>query len=318
MLEMINRYAHGLVAIPSILACRQRGLFRQISRQPGLTRQQLAEALAANEGHLAVVLRLLQSLRWLSVDAQGGIHLQPQAALAQAIPEEILSLLRFPFPAYLQQPLPEGSLAGWIEHSQARWQVPDELLADLLDGLLLAPLLLALHHRRCFAQGEPLFATLHPLARQEVTDLFLAKGWMRSTTEGGTLTPIGQFLVDRILIIGTTASYLPMLLQVDLLLFGDAAAVFARDGRGHERHVDRTLNVVGSGFQHGKFFADIDETVAALFNQPLGEQPDFVVDMGCGDGTLLARVYEVIRTQSARGPLLASHPVLMVGVDYYV
>ena len=61
MLELINRYAHGFVAIPVILACREQGLF-ELLREPNTTRG-LARRLRANEGHLQLALRLLHSLR---------------------------------------------------------------------------------------------------------------------------------------------------------------------------------------------------------------------------------------------------------------
>ena len=89
-----------------------------------------------------------------------------------------------------------------------------------------------------------------------------------------------------------------------------------RDGTGDELHVDRTLNVVASGFQHGKFFADVDELIIDLFSQPLDRQPNYVADMGCGDGTFLTRIYEVICTQSERGKVIEQYPIVMIGVDY--
>ncbi|NEO80922.1 MAG: SDR family NAD(P)-dependent oxidoreductase [Moorea sp. SIO4G3] len=108
-----------------------------------------------------------------------------------------------------------------------------------------------------------------------------------------------------------------MLLQISDVLFRDCQTVFCRDGQGSESHIDRKLNVMSSGFQHQKFFADVDELILTIFNQlPYTEQPNYVVDMGCGDGTLLKRVYQVISTKSARGKVLDKYPVQMIGVDY--
>ena len=97
------------------------------------------------------------------------------------------------------------------------------------------------------------------------------------------LTEVGQFLVDRALIMGTTASYWPSRWALPELLFGDPKRVFRRDTFGHERHLDRTLNVVASGFQHEKFFSDVDEIILEIFNRPLATQPHYVADMGCGE-----------------------------------
>ena len=41
------------------------------------------------------------------------------------------------------------------------------------------------------------------------------------------------------------------------MLFGEVGRVFSHDAEGHEQHVDRTMNVVGSGLMHGKYFDDM-------------------------------------------------------------
>jgi len=38
--------------------------------------------------------------------------------------------------------------------------------------------------------------------------------------------------------------------------------------------------------------------------------------MGCGDGSFLKKIYELICTKSARGKVLEQYPVYMIGVDY--
>ena len=87
---------------------------------------------------------------------------------------------------------------------------------------------------------------------------------------------------------GVCLSYRPMLRRLGEAAFGDAVTVF-KHAHGHEAWVDRTLNVVGSGFMHARYFADMTRVlVRRLFDEaPLAEQPRVVVDMGCGDGTLL-------------------------------
>ena len=92
MLELINRYAHGFVAIPVILACREQALF-ELLREPNTTRG-LARRLGANEGHLQVALRLLHSLSWLECNQQGEYCLTERALFAvlpldRAFPERV-------------------------------------------------------------------------------------------------------------------------------------------------------------------------------------------------------------------------------------
>ena len=107
------------------------------------------------------------------------------------------------------------------------------------------------------------------------------------------------------------------------VLFGDVTEVFMHDGHaraheGHEAHVDRTMNVIGSGFMHGKFFDDMMSVhVRHTFDElPLDQQPSMVADTGCGDSTLLLRLFRYVRDCTRRGKHLEERPLLMVGVDF--
>ncbi len=93
-------------------------------------------------------------------------------------------------------------------------------------------------------------------------------GWARSTGGAGIeLTDLGRFLIDRALIVGTLSAYTSMLSRLSELLAGDVEGVFQRNELGHEQHVERTLNVVASGFQHEKYFADVDAMISTIFDQ---------------------------------------------------
>jgi SAM-dependent methyltransferase len=54
-----------------------------------------------------------------------------------------------------------------------------------------------------------------------------------------------------------------------------------------------------------------------VFNrEPIEAQPQFVADMGCGDGSWLTHIYQAIVRHTSRGRVLSRFPLLMVGVDY--
>ena len=313
MLNIINRYTHGFVAIPVILACSQRGMFDVLAQQGAMQPEDIIQQLGANSGHCLTALRMLQSLNWLSRNSNGQYQLGSDADQHRQIPAEIVNIYTWNMHAYL---LGEGgNLGKWLTLSQARWNLTDPLLADLLDGVFVIPLLIMINKHQLLDQA--IFHSLSPKVREELTTLFVNKGWAQSVTKPLCLTDTGRFMLDRALISGVAASYRPLLSRVPELLFGDSKTIFQRDAAGHEQHIDRTLNVVASGFQHKKYFTDIDETILAIFNRlPIAEQPNYVADMGCGDGHLLARVYETIRLKSARGKVLDQHPVHMIGVDY--
>ena len=318
MLQKINRYTHGFVAIPVILACREKGFFELLAHEGPLSLEQIVKHLGANTGHFQVALRMLESLHWLSRNEQLKYSLISEAAIHNQIPEDALELYHLPIESYLQGKQ-EKLLGRWIDRSCQLWNLDNPLIADFLDGLLLIPLLLTLHKHNLLAESEekPLFSSLSRTVQEELGNLFFSLGWADLKPGRLTLTELGQFMGGRALNTAVVASYTPMLSRIHDVLFGDCLSVFKTDDSGHESHIDRTLNVIGSGFQHQKYFADLEESILSVFNQlPLEEQPKYIADMGCGDGTLLKRVWETIQFKSARGKAIKEYPLRLIGVDY--
>nr|WP_179123747.1 pyridoxal phosphate-dependent aminotransferase family protein [Cylindrospermopsis raciborskii] len=306
------------MAVPVILACREKGVFELLADESPLSLNQMVEHLGANSGHFQVALRMLESLHWLSRNKELKYSLTAEAAIHNKISEDILQLYNLPIQSYLEGK--QGNLLGrWIERSCQLWNLDNPLMADFLDGLLVIPLLLALHKHNLLADSEdkPLLSSLSSTVQEELGKLFLHLGWADLTAGRLTITELGRFMGERALNTAIVASYTPMLSRIHDVLFGNCLSVFQRDASGHERHIDRTLNVIGSGFQHQKYFADLEESILSVFNQlPLEEQPKYITDMGCGDGTLLKRVWETIQFKSARGKALEQYPLRLIGVDY--
>ena len=316
MLELLNRYRHGLVLAPVVHALRQARLFDAIADGRPFVSAQVAQRIDVHEGYLAVALNMLVGFGWLE---QNGEELRASPSLREhaGIPADVMELYEFPFHEYA------GGRAGlslrsWIERSLGGWHGAGRL-ADYLDGLLVIPLLLALRARaRLPARHEPARKALRTEAVDaEVEALFTGKGWARGEAGGFELTPPGQALVDRIFIAAADASYKPMLRRLGTLLAGKPEQVFARDMHGRETHVDRALNVQGSGFQHEKFFAALDDLLIPVFdNEDFENQPRYIADMGCGDGALLHRVYRLVRERTRRGAALERHPLTLVAADF--
>ncbi|GHJ15488.1 class I SAM-dependent methyltransferase [Micromonospora sp. AKA38] len=113
---------------------------------------------------------------------------------------------------------------------------------------------------------------------------------------------------------GMSASYLPMFARLSEMLRGTLNVRPEADGA--EWHVNRAVNVNASGAAHGRYFQDAQDVVLGIFDQEdLARQPQFVADVGCGNGRWLAELYEAIRTRTIRGRHLDAYPLVMVGVD---
>ena len=182
MLDLLNCYLHGFVAIPVILACKKRGLFDLLASKNTASSQQIAHVLQANEGHLGVVLRILESLRWVKRHDDLSYSLTDYSQTVQEIPADIFELLHFPFNEYVTQTTKSQSLTKWIDRSLNHWQISAPTIAKFLDGLLVIPLLLALHKTRVIVDGHLYFHQLSRAAQQELKPLFIGKGSPKSNS----------------------------------------------------------------------------------------------------------------------------------------
>ena len=70
-----------------------------------------------------------------------------------------------------------------------------------------------------------------------------------------------------------------------------------------EIHVDRKMNVWGSGGAHRLYFQKVDEIIIDLFNLPIEEQPKGFIDIGCGDGALIEHIFDLIYYKTKRGKI---------------
>lgn len=239
--------------------------------------------------------------------------------------------------AYLLTPIaaPEGvpSLAEMAALVQREFDLPTggppEVRARLvahLEGALAAPLAVALaRHRFVAMEGEGREVLVgdqvtpppgvRPTGRRRVRDEVLpalaALGWY--DLDAGALRKQGRAVVFFASAYAVTLSYLPLLRRAEELIFrnGDFARMFPPTPAGHESHVDRRLNIWGSGGSHALYFAKVDEIISRIFSRD--DYPRAVCDTGCGDGTFLRHIAEVLRDRL--GWNFFAKPVAFIGSD---
>ncbi|KYC38601.1 hypothetical protein WA1_36075 [Scytonema hofmannii PCC 7110] len=218
--------------------------------------------------------------------------LELQASLHQQIPTSLVDLYQLPLEEFLQQEQAAEWLQKWWERSQRRWHIDDPVIANFCDGVLLVPMLITLQqHQKQTDKMTDWFSKWNLPVQKVLQEILLCLGWVRMNSGTLILTETGGFLVERALMMGVTASYGPMLARMEQLLFGDAGAVLLHDKDGHESHLERTLNVVASTFQHKRYFSDLDEIIVSIFNRhPIEKQPKYIVNIGCGDLNLTGYV----------------------------
>ena len=147
-----------------------------------------------------------------------------------------------------------------------------------------------------------------------VFELLALQRWAVRQGNRLQLTSRGRYAAQIATSYGVTVSYLPLFDVLSALLFGNAN-IPRVDEAGGELLVNRGMNVWGSGGAHSNYFKKSDEIIIELFNRPLEQQPQGVCDMGCGDGSLLEHIYTVVKSDTLRGRVLESHPLLLIGGD---
>ena len=327
------------IALSMVLAALQEKNLMGVLLQRGSTSigELVAESGCA-PGYANIAFRSLASQGWLaSTGTWGSPELRLEVtdegrAAASAFPlyEQTAHFVRKHLP--FQELLTEDSgdaegprrLSLLVEQAENHWGLLDgrrkasdtavENLLDHLNGVLVVPALPTLKMLGLL-DDERLQPRTMTAALSSVMRLFAHLGWLEA--DSGRWTPTGREACSYALHYGLMGSYLPMMSRLGQMLFGSLVQHTHGTPESLESHVDRRLNVQGSGAAHGPYFKDAEAIFEDIFNRlPLEEQPRFVADMGCGDGSWLIQLHELIRTRTRRGRHLDRHPLLMIGLDY--
>ena len=340
----IFTHLSGIVLGPTVAALADRGVFRAFdSASAWIALEEICERTHANCGYLRVALRLLTSCGWLRQRFTAGqsheYALTPDGVIgvqfATPLYREVISFIPkalfledFLYGKFDGPVLP--SLQSLVARAKERWLVdsPDDPVAarvaqDIrghLDGVLIGPAMVALARGGVLARLEQGAVETRSLAGNQPSmnclfELLATQGWLERDGDSVRLTSRGLYAAQIATSYGVTVSYLPMFNSLPTLLFGNARGPRV-DESGVELLVNRGMNVWGSGGAHKTYFKKVDEIIIEIFNRPLARQPQGICDMGCGDGTFLEHLYEVVQQKTARGKVLEQHPLVLVGADF--
>jgi hypothetical protein len=334
----------GIVVAPVVKALWDRRVFDHFGQaDQWIDLDRLVAETRANRGYLRVGLRLLASCGWLRQQIETGkaplytLTTEGQIALTTApllygevtaFVSKAIFLENFLFGDSDRPVL--ASLQELVRRSKEHWGLqpdPDptvnrvrEQVREHLDGMLVGPAMVALAGAGILAQLERGAVDLNAIAANRaslglILDLLATQGWIARGKNSVELTACGRYAAQIATSYGVTVSYLPLFDNVSTLLFGNPR-IPRLDESGVELLVNRGMNVWGSGGAHRTYFRKVDEIIKEIFNRPLGQQPRGICDMGCGDGSFLEHVYQVVKNQTERGKVLAQHPLTVVGADF--
>ncbi len=307
MLRVLNKLCHGYVFVPVNLSLRSKGFFELLADGKPRTIDTIADTLNANSGPLSVGVEMMIVMKWLRELEPGLFVSDPSVEDVHLIPEGINELYAFT-PSELVGTSAGGEvLSYWLERCADGWGC-EPVLSQLIDGPIILSMLIGMAQTNLMMEFLLCNSKVLPPVKAMQKMLLKRKWVVKKENDELQLNGVGKFMFGRTLVGGVTASYRPLLNNITETMFGDADTILMGDNNG-ETHIDRALNVQASGFTNEKYFKDFKAIVVELFSdQNDNIQLDYVVDTGCGDGSLLKTLHHLIKTE-------ARADVTMVGID---
>lgn len=338
----IFQHLDGLVTAPIVSALNSKNIFAAFTSENELTLDILAQTYQANKGYLNVALRTLASQGFIDYRVDNkenavfvSVNSNTKAFIENAyLYDEVSEFLKYSINFHPRNfdKQPFDKLALLFKKSYSNFDITfseneNELriqkqILKHIEGHLVGPTIVRLGmsgmFHKYFMESSFKAEEFHtePECFETILDFLTHLDWFEKKKDNYQFTETGLFFAKRAASYGVTVSYLPMFSKMEDLLFGDAERIRQLNEGEDEIHVDRAMNVWGSGGAHATYFKVIDSFIVEIFNQPLDSQPKGILDMGCGNGAFLQHLYETIERYTLRGKHLDEYPLFLVGADY--
>lgn len=333
--NLLFRYLDGIAIVPTAFALYKQGLLKYIQDHHNVSLNELVLNFEANEGYLNVALRILASQGWINYKIEESdilVQTHDKSDLYfKLVPnfETTINVLNYA-DEFTNSPLGLDAfraLEKCFKDFKNDFQLPDEdetifhQIKHNLTGVIAGPLIVMLGmnglFHKYFMEASFRAQEYHkdPESFAKILDFFTDLGWFTKKKDHYQFTDNGLFYAKRATAYGVTVSYLPTFKNLSELIFGNPAILNSVPDE-LERHVNREMNVWGSGGAHSTYFKIIDNIIIELFNKPIEEQPKGILDMGCGNGAFIQHIFDIIDQQTLRGKYLDEYPLLLVGADF--
>ena len=338
----IFKHLDGLVTAPVAYALHKKGVLSFILDKKEATLDELTSHFKANDGYLNVGLRILCSQGFLhqhinptTEEIKFSVTDKSEIAFSMFhLYEDVVELLHLSMQYHprLFEDAPFEKLNVIFEKYKINYGISfseEPLVYEIqhqilkhIEGYLVGPTLVRLGMSGMFhkyfmeVSFRPEEFHKSPENFKKILDFLVYLNWFTEKKGNYQFTETGLFFAKRASAYGVTVSYLPTFEKMNDLLFGNPNVLRIVGEGEDERHVDREMNVWGSGGAHDTYFKVVDEILIRIFNLPIEEQPKGILDMGCGNGAFLQHIFDVIDRQTLRGKMLDEYPLFLVGVDY--
>ncbi|WP_062059642.1 class I SAM-dependent methyltransferase [Aquimarina longa] len=337
--QELFRHLDGIAVAPVAYTLFKNGITNYLFSNKEVSISELTTFFKANEGYLTIALRILAAQGWVDYNINNNdiiIKTNNFSKLAFDhfyLYEDIVNLLEYSgkFHPRKFELEPFHKLEQLFKNYQNRFNLPptsdpittkiqDQIIKHI-EGVLVGPTTVHLgmggmfHKYFMEASFSPDEYHKFPESFDTILTFLSYLGWFSKSNGNYTFTNKGLFFAKRASAYGVTVSYIPMFRQMKDLILGNPNVLWETQS-DTETHVDREMNVWGSGGAHASYFKKIDEIIISLFNKPLEQQPKGILDMGCGNGAFLIHLFDVIASKTLRGKHLDDYPLFLVGADY--
>jgi hypothetical protein len=286
----IFRHLDGIATAPTAFELHKSGILQYLSKNGSVKLSELVKQFHANEGYLNVALRVLCSQGWcrqtmLDDGKDIAFELTPAGKIAldyvpfyekvvkfipHAVKMEDYILKGFTPSAFneLHQLFSEfRNRFGILPSTDAEELFVQEQVLMHMEGCIAGPLVAALGISGLFNKYFSIapfeveeFSQFHEELRV-IIEFFSHLGWFTENEGVFNFSEKGLFFARRASAYGVTVSYLPTFMRLAELLFGNPNALWEKPAAAPEIHVNRRMNVWGSGGAHSGYFMKIDETI---------------------------------------------------------
>lgn len=334
--DTMYRHVDGVAVGSTIVALADHNIFTILEANPGISMDQLQPMTGANAGYLHVALRLLAGQGWLTRSGEPGtgtmgFTLTPAGlqvgGQASAYRQAVETMIQIGGSTRAKDPSGFGSLINALDQATEKinksWGLPEHgiplanwwSILTQLNGHVAIPVLswLTINGWGISRPLDPDSADpeWRPLLESALR-LLESLGW----AEGMSLTSRGTIAMARARQYWHPMCYMETLSKVEQLLFGDPSIQRLTED-GEESHIDRAMDIAFSGSVfNATCRSPFLELIRGFFDDPgVQDQPLAVVDVGCGNGSLLVSLYEYVKNHTIRGGVLQDFPLVMVGVE---
>ncbi len=340
--EGLFRHLDGIVTAPTAYTLHKQGVCDYLLERKECALTELVKKFKANEGYLNVAMRVLCSQGWLTqqIDNKKDTIVFSLSGLSRAafshfyLYKDVSDLLKFTEKFHTRKFEVEPFLRlekifkkfknnyGITFSDDESTRAVQEQILKHIEGIIIGPSTVRLGisgmFHKYFMEANFKAEEFHKEAEtfKRLLDMFVHFGWFFKKNETYQFSEQGLFYARRASAYGVTVSYIPTLRKLDQLLFGNPTAAKDSGTEHMEGHVDRKMNVWGSGGAHANYFKIVDKIIIDIFNRPIEQQPKGILDMGCGNGVFLQHLFYVIEQQTLRGKVLEDYPLILVGADY--